>query len=290
MIFVFAGMLKRGLLAKGNREVGHVFDLMNFNEDKYIEFGADARAFIPAIRWSLSDELGQLQYGDGPIYRNGGRVPIKDRPATIYIEVSQGIKSFFISLAVMCFIVTVGLFVFLIKYWNAKTVKAAQPKMTVCVLLGGLLISGRVFNSSQHITHVSCTAGIWLGHLGFFLIFSTLLLKTWRIHRLVNSGLKRIRIQENYVLSLLWGGVFLLVCYLAVVTEEGGLHSATLCSDSGNQETCMMKCHFTTDAYHEAIFLVEFVVLMYAAYLCYSTKGAPDSVNESAYIAGGNCL
>ena len=280
-------MAERGWLAKGNREVGHVFDFMNFNEDKYAEFGADARAFVPAIRWSLAEELGQALYGDGPTYRNGGHVPIKDRPATIYLEVTPGIKSFFVSLAVICFVATVGLFVFLLIFRNAKAVKAAQPKMTACVLLGGLSITGRLFNSSQHITHASCTAGIWLGHLGFFLIFSTLLLKTWRIHRLVNNGLRKVKISENYVLSILWGGVLLLLCYLVVVTEVGEIDSATLCSEKSNQETCIMKCHFVDDSYHNALFLAEFLVLMYAAYLCYSTKGAPDSVNESAYIAGG---
>ena len=73
--------------------------------------------------------------------------------------------------------VTCSFIIMILRYLKHKSISASQPKMSMLIFVGGILIAGRVFNAALRISDEPCAAGMWLGHLGFALIFGALFIK-----------------------------------------------------------------------------------------------------------------
>ncbi len=71
-------MPHKGWYARGNREVGHVFDVMNFDADKFDQLGPDAYAFTQVFRWTVEDGIVEVHT---PVYNTPSNTPV-DRSYT----------------------------------------------------------------------------------------------------------------------------------------------------------------------------------------------------------------
>lgn len=273
--------------AHGDREVGNVFEIMNFDAAKYDTNGPEGDVLSAVMRWTVED--GIVLIGT-PTYNSANNEPVDDQNDDILVEMSAAQKGVVIAFGIMCVVWSVLLWIFLFVFREAKVVKAAQAKMSQLVVFGGVLAGGRVINAALTISDNSCTAGLWLGHIGFFLVFGTLLVKTWRIYKLLQAGLKKVKITETYVLGIVGGGAALLCVYLLILTVVGRPHESEICTLESHEQTCLKFCSFDHTEFHTVLFALEACLLMYGAYLCYGTKGAPDSINEAKFIALGNTL
>jgi hypothetical protein len=278
------GMAEFQNYAKGSREIGNVFHIEIFDKDK---LDSD-NAFTTYALWSIEGGVQQLLQ---VTYNSEDGKPIPDRPATIYEEVifqaKFGILCIIASLCVITsFVLTYVSYIF------RKSVgyNATQPKMNTLVLVGGLLVGGRVLNAAFPISDAQCTIGLWLGHVGFLLVFVTLLVKMWRVYRLIRAGLKKIKITENYVLGVMGVALICMVGYLLILQFVGEPTASTICTEERNQKTCQKMCSFRNPEVHSALFSIEGLLVLVGAILCYQTKGAPDAVNESKYIGNGEIL
>lgn len=270
--------------AHGDREVGNVFSIMNFDAAKYATNGPNGDVMTEVFLWTVEDGITEIRE---PVYNTKGNTPPEDQNEDIMVEMTSIQKDVVMAFGILCVLWSFALLVFLIVFREAKVVKAAQAKMSLLVVSGGILAGGRVINAAMAITDATCTAGLWLGHIGFFLVFGTLLVKTWRIHRLLLAGLKKVKISETYVLCMMGAGLGFLVVYLALLTAVGRPQESANCTLESNQETCLKFCSFERTEFHTVLFALEAAVLIYGAYLCYGTKGAPDSINEAKFIALG---
>jgi hypothetical protein len=282
-------MRKRNDYGKGNREVGHLFHIRNFNTTTYKRnqaLGEDHDCFSDVLLWSLGEieYMGDLEYNSA----DNGMVP--DRlPDVVY-------EKYFSHKAVILYIVgaaclAMSLFFMSLFYINrkSKVITASQPLMSMLILVGGFFIAGRVINAALRISDATCSAGLWLGHLGFSLIFGALFIKMWRVHKLINNGLKRVKITERYVVVMTLVSVLVMFVYLCVMMWVGKPRAVTICTVAHNRRDCMMRCHFDYDEFHSALFVVEGLLVLYGGYMCYLIKGAPEAVNESKHNGQGKC-
>lgn len=125
-----------------------------------------------------------------------------------------------------------------------------------------------------------------LGHLGFGLLFGGLFLKMWRVDKIVNTtSLKRVKITNNDISRIGVITSILLAAYLGVISGASGIYSSVVMSTVANQDTLMYTCSEETPGLQMALFVIEFIFIVWGIRLCNATKNAPSVVNESQYIA-----
>jgi hypothetical protein len=271
---------------RGNRETGHYYLVQNFNESIY-SADKNGHAFTDVLLWDGNEEVLSL----APItYRTADNKPALQQPPTIYEEKWFDMKVILLcALGSLCAVSTLILIVWGVTHRSEKIVIAIQPQMCLIILLGGVFITGRVFEAALKISDATCISGIWLGHMGFVMAFGSLFTKMYRIDVIINSGMKRVKVSEKDVIKIVLVLILCMVVYLCILTWVGKPQRSGLCVTKHNQETCMMQCTLEMPGFHTALFTFEGLSLLYGGYLCYRIKGAPKAVNESKTIAQGLC-
>jgi hypothetical protein len=223
-------------------------------------------------------------------YGTPGNVKPSDRRPDEVQQMPVALKGLMIALAVIIFCIASFLMtlVFVIKR-KTRLVKASQPLMIAFILVGVYLGAGRIALSAVDATTAKCQADIWFGHMAFTFVFFAMVMKTWRVHMIVNRGaLKRVKITTMQIVMMTLASVcvmaFYLVLYSAVGKPTMGYIEVELIT--GN---VLLKptCQTEIVIFDYAVYVLEGIALAVASYLCYATKDIPDAVNESKYVAMG---
>lgn len=288
LIEIYQGMSSFGFYARGDREVGHHYRIMNFNEDAYLTNPNES--FVQVMLWSVEDGVqmcDEMTVCSSVIYNTIDNLPAKDTPSDFIVVQNTAERAvlFFFAAAVFVGVGFTGFVI--ISHRNAKLVKASQPSMLYFILIGQVLAGIRIVIAALPITDGSCIAGLWFGHLAFALVFGTFLVKTWRVHKIVNNkSLRRIKITTTQVNLMVLAGVFFLVLYLIILTVVGNPHKSAHSSTVSNQTTREIRCTLSISVVHTILFAIEAVILLAGARICWAVKDVPDAINESKYIAG----
>jgi hypothetical protein len=158
--------------------------------------------------------------------------------------------------------------------------------MLALMLMGSLVGSLRVLNTTFGISDATCEAGLWFGHCGFVLLFGTLLLKSWRVHAIVNnSNMRKKKITEKFIVSVTLGALLFVCVYLVMLKFVGQIHMSVSRIEVANQYTKEVECSFVHPEAHTFLFVIEACVVFVGSYLCYKTKDVPDVVNEAKPVA-----
>ena len=250
-------------------------------------------------RWS--DESSYVDCSAAtPLWTGGCHLPLQtasadgysivaDRQPDVVQRMPDGLKGFLLFLALVSFLCGAGLAltIFALKA-HTRLVKASQPLMMGFIVLGYLVGAARILMSFLDTTDAVCHMNIWFGHMSFSLIFFAMTVKTWRVHRIILGGLRKVKITTfqvgMYTTGLCAGMAVVLVLYSTVGSPHVEYRAVPLVT--GNR---LLKpvCVASTTAFDAVLFSAEGVALLAASYLCYCTKGAMDAVNESQYIATG---
>eukprot|EP01041_Mallomonas_annulata_P010870 gene10870-22695_t len=75
---------------------------------------------------------------------------------------------------------------------DTRLIKSAQPSVLFIILFGGMLAGIKIILATMDITDTLCIIGKWLGHLSFILVFGAIIIRTWRISKVVNSGFSKV--------------------------------------------------------------------------------------------------
>ncbi len=294
-IDIFEGMSEFGNYGRGNREIGHSYKLLNFKSDKYAMLDDQSRektsqsrnSFVEVGVWTLE---GGLILNDMEItYRTKSGYPAREQPPDEYVGLSGPVRYFLLSLGVFSLLLCV-IFSGLVYYYKQhKYLRASQLRIMSLILVGGMFSSGRVIVASLPITTPTCITGLWLGHIGFLLVFITLSVKTYRLYRLLGA-LKRVKFTESQAIHICLGVVSLACVYLSFMTAFGEIRLSDVATSEHNQKTRLMKCAMTYPEMHTTLFVVESLILMIGFYFAYKTKDAPDAVNEAQYISAAAAL
>ena len=221
-----------------------------------------------------------------------GNVVPSDRAPALRMEMPAAQRQLLAALGALLLCVVSFFLGVCVYYRRKKLLKAAQPAMLLLVLLSGLLGAGRVLLSSQAPSDGVCLADYWLGHLAFTGVVA-LCVKTLRVHLVVNSGLKHVKITTQQVLLFTLGVDALMALYMLAVTiaEPPRADMAVRTAITG-QQTFVAQCSERessklTMVLDGILYAFEGCVLLIAAKLCHSTKDLPDAINESQVIAVG---
>ena len=171
-----------------------------------------------------------------PLWMGGCHLPISynspdgisvpaDRLDDFIQVVPMAIQNFFLALAAVTFfaaLFTIAvLFVFKAK---ARLVKASQPYMMMYILVGVMLSAIRIAASGFNPTDALCHVDIWSGHLAFALVFFGMMMKQWRVFKIVLGGLKRVKITTSQVMCYTAGLISIVAIILVIYSAIGKLH------------------------------------------------------------------
>ena len=215
-----------------------------------------------------------------------GSTPPTDQPPPILIELGIGSQVVIIFLGVVVMIVSCFFCAFVYVYRKNKLIKTSQPEMLYIVNLGCFMMGVRVIVGASPISDGTCVAGLWLGHVAFWLVFATLCLKSWRIHRIINNKtLVRVKITVHDILKRFAAVMSLVVLYLIVLTVVAEPHQSYIKETVSNQATHHITCSSHITAFELVLYIIEAICVVFGAELSYATKDVPGALNESKSIA-----
>ncbi len=138
----------------------------------------------------------------------------------------------FTVLTLFCFVFTAVIFIIILWYRKRPEVKASSPVLLVIIFIGCFatylatelrtLLRGWVISHPQIFTLV-CNLEIWLGILGMYLIFSTLLVRLFRIRYIFfkDYGERTKYLEDRYLIGMVFllSGVGVAILSLWVATD-----------------------------------------------------------------------
>jgi ABC-type branched-subunit amino acid transport system substrate-binding protein len=299
-INLYEGQSQYGYNGQGNRMTGNEYVVTNFNPDERSFYGDEHDAYMVPVG-SFNGDAGTFiscaaandticflplfsAMTDGS-YNN----PPSDTPEAIFVELNV---AYALILYIMSFItaslVLIFFFFTLVKR-NSKVIKASQPALLYCILSGGLVAAARIFLGGLDKTDSVCVAEYWFGHLSFVIMIGSLYVKSYRVHRIVNTRtIRKVTFSAVDALKMLAGFVFGTFVYLSISIVFGEPHVHISRTTLANQETVIEYCSMLNPQYQTALFAMEAAFLLVAFRVCWEIRNVPDIVNESKQISTGS--
>ncbi|KAL3873526.1 hypothetical protein ACJMK2_036632, partial [Sinanodonta woodiana] len=165
-------------------------------------------------------------------------------------------------------------------YRKVLVIKTASPAFLQLMCLGGVLMCVEFFTLYPEISVVVCSIRIWLWHVGFTVMYGSLIIKTWRISVIFTAGAqKRVKLPDQALfkrfafifvvaICIILGWNFASPPYIDVLVPDDRL-KAFICMYS---------------VWEFAVLGVEDLFLLYGGYLCFTVRKAPAHFNESKHI------
>jgi len=152
--------------------------------------------------------------------------------------------------------------------------KSSQPIMINVMHLGNFLIYSFAYvKALAAFSTTACMIQLFLFHSGFFLIVGSLLLKLYRIYAILNSGFKKVKITDTYMIQLMLLIMIFVWGYLIVITVVGGL-------DINNYD----YCHYKYPQIEYALVAVEGVMFVAILLNTVIVRKAPAVLTDSHRI------
>ena len=201
--------------AEGDRRTGVRYKVMNFDPDVFLADPTGTAGYVAIGEWT---NYAGNKITSKVIYNTVDGLPPSDLPPTIVTHMGSNSRIVLIALASLLLATVCGFSQIIIVFRKSRLLKTIQLKMQFIVMFGGLLGTVRVVTGILPVSDVSCSMDIWFGHLAFWFIFAPMMLKTWRVHKIVNNKtLRRVTITENYILVIFVCMIAYLLVYLTIV-------------------------------------------------------------------------
>jgi ABC-type branched-subunit amino acid transport system substrate-binding protein len=289
----FKGTPQYGYDRRGNRASGLEFVITNFNAMLYeagsSKFMATVGSF-DAVMHTIVICATDFVTCFPPIFRGetGGSIyaPPLASPLPIYMQMSSSFLGIFNFLALFLIFLVAVYGGFTVWFRHQKVIKASQPILLWCILLGGLVAAARIYVGGLDKDEELCKAEFWLGHLAFVIMIGSLFVKSYRVHCIVNTTkLRRVTFNSTDAFKLLTVIVAATVVYLIVANEIGQPVLRHLSETKSNQETIWKSCALVYPQFQTTLFALEFVLMIIAFRTCWEIRNVPDIVNESKQIS-----
>ena len=117
----------------------------------------------------------------------------------------------------------------------------------------------------------TCIVRLFLLHSGVFIIVSSLLLKLYRVYVILNSGFKRIKMSDDYLMRMILMIMLFVWVYLIVIVVKGGL----IITDS---------CYYEYYQIEYSLIALEGMMFVAIVVLSHYCRKAPSSLTDSNRI------
>jgi hypothetical protein len=284
------GVSEYGYSGRGARHTGNEYVITNFNPT--------AEDFVPIGYFNGDTEMYEScsPVDDivcfAPVYLvSDGQVssvPPDDTPPAIINQLSTAYVYVLFVMAGLIAILVIIFFVFTVAYRNTKVIKASQPPLLYCILLGGLVAGARTMLGGLNKTDSVCVGEFWFGHLAFTTMIGSLFVKSYRVHCIVNTKtIRKVTFSAMDAVKMLAGIQLATVIFLSVCIIFGEPHLRNEREISSNQEQVWKSCSMAYPEYQDAAYAMEAVGLAIAFRVCWEIRNVPDIVNESKQISTG---
>jgi hypothetical protein len=293
---IFAGYAKYNYNGKGVRSAGTQYTAYNFNPSRYTSgsddfmvnigrFDGDQRVFVPCSPVDYFQCFPPVYSGETDGSYN---IPPSDTPPVIIFEIPMAFTSlcYLLSGIVTLMVLAFGLFTF--THRRSKVIKASQPMLLWCILIGGLISALRIFFGALPNSDAVCSAEVWFGHLGFIVMIGSLFVKSYRVHCIVNTRkLVRVTFSALHAFRILLAIVLATVVFLIATQLVGKPIMRAEATVVANQETDVRFCALEFPQFQTALFVMEGFLLAISFRVCWEIRHVPDIVNESKQISTG---
>ncbi|XP_072046213.1 gamma-aminobutyric acid type B receptor subunit 2-like [Amphiura filiformis] len=265
-----------------------------------IQDGVDVRVGIynPTVPKDIA--LSWLE--ETPIQWEGDKIPVD----SIIIKEEYHTISFvlFVSMTILAaigIILAITFLVFNIKYRERRYIKMSSPKLNNLILIGGILTyafviitgldTGRV---SQEMYLWMCQVNAWLLAIGFSLAFGSMFSKTWRVHKIFTTKIKKTIIKDSQlfvmVAILVVIDIIILVLWEVLDPVRIAVTHGPERASHGNSDLVLVPVYVRCFSNWETYWLGSLMcknglMLIFGAFLAWETrKVTVPALNDSKYI------
>lgn len=200
---------------EGDRRTGVSYKILNFSPSTYELESSGISGFQTVGSWTQKDGN---RMTSAITFNTLDNLAPSDMPPAIRITMDKAQRLILTGFASLL-ILTVTFFGLTLQcYRDTKLVKHSQFRMQGVMLFGAICAAARTMTGAFPVTDNNCATNMWLYHLAFWLIFFPMLLKTWRVHKIVhNRVLKNRVVTDNYILTILCTVMLPVVGYLVML-------------------------------------------------------------------------
>mmetsp|Transcript_1951 Transcript_1951/g.2161 ORF Transcript_1951/g.2161 Transcript_1951/m.2161 type:complete len:767 (-) Transcript_1951:124-2424(-) len=255
------------------------YDLFNYQEGgNYVKVGVwEGTEYVP-------DPSNAYNWPEGSL------TPPSDSPEIKEPELIASVRYTFFALAIIGVLLCIVCGIMTIVYMKHPRIRAASPLFLFVILFGCIMQYISIPINGFKKTEALCSIPFWLVHVGFFLVFGALFIKTyrvWRIFSIRKGKLKKVVITDFELLLPLAAMVSAVIVYLSVYTS---IHrrTATRVVDDSDKTIARIKCIHEKDGYlawEVVLLVVEALWLLFGLILSYQIRKVSIlRFNESYYI------
>jgi hypothetical protein len=173
-----------------------------------------------------------------------------------------------------------------VTFRRRRLVRMSQPIMTYFILAGMAIGYVLVILATIKTTQGSCIARIWLSHIGFQLIFATLLVKSWRVYS-VTGSLKRTKVGEVKSSLIILGSIFIVCCLLLAATVQDVSVKEVTISSTQFENIIQPACSYENRILVAVLYAYDALVFLAALRYCYLIRKVAATIcNPSILIEG----
>ena len=299
----YLGMALFQFMASGDREEGHYYSVLNFQDSAYDAAATTTKnGFVQVGLWhaesggltlctkdnqqALSADVSGGVCATSVQYRTAGNARPVDSPPVIYVVMGSASRTFLLFFGALTLCLVLAAFAATAYLRKTKLLRSSHVHMVWAALAGCACAAARtIAGGVQGSDHV-CRARFVLGHLAFFATLLPLVWRMWRLTYLSSyKGLTRSKVTPKFVLQAHFACMAVVVVYLAIAAGAGQPHHSWTTSAVANQVTSISVCTLTHGQFETALFAVEAAVVLYANRVAQGVKSVPDPAQEKAYYS-----
>ena len=276
-------------IGDGERLTGNIYSIYNFQKSFYIG-KRNSTGFVEVLRFTTSknDVIASPCPGCQSILynTNDNSIP-KDRASETIISLSESLKYLLFSLSIIGYIIITVLVTIVLLYRKNRIIKTAHPSMLLLILFGGYMGCNNNVLSAFEVSDNICIMKDWFSHLCYGFGFSALLVKTWMVSKVFNSGLKKVKVSIRDGLKNITILMLILIVLLSILTVVDHPHAATRVTSDVHKPLRYYFCSESNVVVLPILLVIEVLCLALGLKLCWDIRKVPDALNESKYIQAG---
>ena len=201
--------------AEGDRRTGVIYKILNFQPAVYKADPTGSSGFVAVGLWTVEKSI---RFNSAPVYNTADNSEPSDLPPTIILTMKTSYKNVLEAVGAILLVTSFVFSATMIFFQNTKLIKAIQIRMQLIVMVGAFLGGIRVVIGSLPASDANCSANVWLGHLAFWFMFCPMMLKTWRVHKIVNNkSFKRVTVTERSIVAMFSVVILVVILCLAII-------------------------------------------------------------------------
>lgn len=212
-------------------------------------------------------------------------LPLDSPPPTIE-TMSFPMISFLRIFSFLGFFLVMGVVVVTHLFRKRRLVRMSQPIMTYFTLFGVLIAYLRMILTSLETTQEICVGRLWLDHFGFQLIFTTLLIRSWRVY-LVAGTLKRTKVSDTKSSLLIGSSLLVTVILLLAATIRSVGVKDVVVTDNQFEYIIQTACSYDRREVLSLLYAFDALILLGALRYCWAIRNVSSTICNTAILVEG---